>query len=203
MSHREITENFRQFLNEEENVISQIGYPIALVTVHFRASKRAKELYPPLSGDQQPEKEKNFTAWRDYQDLAYKREAFQHILACFMLQHKYKRLNVNKVGRDLESIQKKTKTIFGKSFSKKDRDRDTKNNSIGIKLAYDHKRYKLSFEDYEQIVKDIIDDGEFYTTSTDQSGNLRTYRELLDSNIADRKKYRDIKQQQQNVDKQR
>lgn len=203
VSHKKITEDFREFLNEEESIISQLGYPIALVTTHFAASKKAKELYPPLPKGKRPKKEKNFIAWRDYGDLSYKREAFQHILACFILQHKFKRLNVNKLGRDLESLQKKSKTTLGGSWSKEDHDRDIKNNSIGIKLAYDHKKHKLSKEDYIQIVKYVIEDGEFYTTSTDSSGNLRTYNELQDSDLADRKKYRDMKQQNFNTDKQR
>ena len=67
-----------------------------------------------------------------------------------------------------------------------------KHKNIGLELAEKYKKNNISnYQHYIDEVENIIKDGDFYTTSTDSSGGIRKYKDLLiarQNNVFDKSK---------------
>ena len=159
-----------------------------IFSLYNKAAKLAKQKYfIPRTKINKISDPKEKRAAQD--STGYKEDAFRHILAAFTIKHKNPSLSVQKLGELLEFLQEKYR---GSEHKEDDKRRDLKNNDIGLELAEKYKKNNISnYQHYIDEVENIIKDGDFYTTSTDSSGGIRKYKDLLiarQNNVFDKSK---------------
>ena len=182
-----------QEINEVGKLMKGLGIVGAVKTyeiysLYRKAAKIAKQKY--FIPGKKINKISDPKMKRKAQDsTGYKEDAFRHILAAFTIKHKNPALSVQKLGKLLEFLQEKYR---GSDHREDDKRRDLENNDIGLKLAEKYKKNNISdYQHYVDEVENIIKDGNFYTTSTDSSGRLRKYKDLLiarQNNVFDKDK---------------